>query len=937
MHHAFASENFEVLFARDGVYGEELFFDEEPDCVIADVLISGKSGTDLALSIKSSKEGQYTPFILTSPQFRKAQFGQNAESRWKIDKFFNDPYNVSDLVKTTKGLIVEYKKIISGKPETDLKQPEVDGKQSQKSHGASRGAEEKTADVIELPVEREKSMERPIIDGRDGPLPETKTFFIEKARRGAKSVVEKEEKKTGQDDIGDALAKAAKEAVLDLEDGEVFGDLGKPKPKSAPSFKTKKKKQDNDASRPSTADSANQEPGSILSVGLLAAIPEKGDLQDIGVAEIIANVFVGDISGTLNLENEAGGNKTIYFKRGIPVYAQGVSRDETLGRVLVKHGIISEETAYLSLQNMAGVEKKQGGVLLEMGAITPIQLYQGLKLQIREKILNSFSWSKGPFVFLPDQIDTSSLTVFEIDPVKLIIDGVNQNFHPEIIRTVLNLTKDASIDLRWSGTEISRCPLTEDAMAILGLVNGKRSTSEIITKSGINKIKAGVILYTLWILGALEQIKFAQEAKPQAYEKTSVKEKKLSNRSEALDGIDDVIFPEPGLIDDLLDELSDESDHDTKVIKAIPEKEDLAEIDVPPEKPFFDKTPETVRLPSEPLPEDEESLTIRDVAKLDAAFKDLEEQLEERRHGKGEEGISPFFIKSSKSTLPELSDSESEEQGMSLDDKNILDEILTSYLALEDANYYQVMGLDQKATSEEIKNNYREIVKKLHSDKLRDRFDDEVIEKANAIVARVAEAFTTLGDPKRRKDYNKLLTPDGIEARERHISHILLAEHQFTLGATAAKKGEWESAKAHFQLAVEGFPEEAVYHTELAWAIYKSTMGSNTDRVTRATKYLEKAIKINPKSDKPYYYLGSILWDNGYKDKAARMFAQAFRYNRKNLKAQNALRVLQMEKEQERKEAAKVRREKEGKGNRTSVSDILKKEYDLFSIFRKKK
>ena len=106
MHHAFASENFEVLFARDGVYGEELFFDEEPDCVIADVLISGKSGTDLALSIKSSKEGQYTPFILTSPQFRKAQFGQNAESRWKIDKFFNDPYNVSDLVKTTKGLIV---------------------------------------------------------------------------------------------------------------------------------------------------------------------------------------------------------------------------------------------------------------------------------------------------------------------------------------------------------------------------------------------------------------------------------------------------------------------------------------------------------------------------------------------------------------------------------------------------------------------------------------------------------------------------------------------------------------------------------------------------------------------------------------------------------------------------------------------------------------
>ena len=94
---------------------------------------------------------------------------------------------------------------------------------------------------------------------------------------------------------------------------------------------------------------------------------------------------------------------------------------------------------------------------------------------------------------------------------------------------------------------------------------------------------------------------------------------------------------------------------------------------------------------------------------------------------------------------------------------------------------------------------------------------------------------------------------------------------------------------------------------------------------------LEKAIKINPKSDQPYYYLGIVLRDNGLKEKAAKMFMQAFRYNRKNEKALEALKQLQKEKEIERRQALK----RAGRGkvaDDSPLKELLSKDMDLKSV-----
>ena len=965
LHHAFVSLGYEVLFARDGAYGEELFFEEEPDCVIADILISGKPGTDLALAIKTSKIGQFTPFILTIPQFKRIQLDETTKAKWKIDGIFNDPYDISDLVNKTIELIDKYAKWAS-KADVSKEPEEISTGEQDQEIGIDLEAEketEKTADVIKLPLARESRVKEEIEPGPEIPIPEeTKTISLDKARRHPDSDI----KPAGADDVGDALAQAAKEAAMDFEALGAPGKQSKPKPKAAPTFK---KSQEPQPQEPQSSKETppprletlaipkpiRSEENSIITLGILDKVPQKGSLEKFSIPELIANIFIRDLSGIINVENDAGIKKSIYFKRGVPIYVRGQTRDETLGRVLVKNGIISEETAYQSLQNMAGnKKKKQGGVLLEMGALTPVQLYQGLKLQIRTKALSSFSWTTGSFEFIPGPVDTSALTVFELEPVQLIVDGLNQNFRPELIRTVLKHTKGANIRVRWSEIEITRYALTQDAISVFGLIDGKKSVSNIISQSGLDKIQAGIVLYVLWLLGAYEKVEEKNGAqKPEAKpEPEKVKAGRLANVDRATEGLNGSMFLEPGQVDDFLDNLPDDELSDIPLGANEPdrgfadiEEGDFREIAVPePAEEIEDEAKKELPLIEESPPTLEEraakkisnNVTADDVTDLDMAFRNLENQLDERKRVHDEEGADPFVMKSSKSNKKKGNLEEQPSSEMSPVDKRLLDEILTDYLALENANYYQIMRLDQRTTDSQIKDKYREIVKKLHSDKLRDRFEKEVIEKANSLVARVTEAYTTLGDPKRRREYDRLLTPDGVETRERHISHILIAEHEFSLGTAAANRGDWENAKAHFQLAVEGFPEEAAYHTELAWAIYNSQLGSMSDRATRATRFLERAIKINPKDDKPYYYLGSILRDNGYVDKAAKMFAQSFRFNRKNTKAQNALRALLREKEEERKRAVLARRKRKRKETEGSISGLLKKDFDIFSIFRKK-
>ena len=855
LHHAFVIAGYDVLFAKDGMYGEQLFHEEKPDCLIADLLLSGKSGGDLALAIKNSPEGRMIPVVLTSPQFQRTQLEQTARKKWKVDRYISEPYEMNEMIKAVDDLVRKYF-ILKKKGDAAENQPEMS--QPAKS----------------LP-------EHP---------PDTALERTAKPRPTAKKA--REEELFGDldifGDIGAEVADMAREVADSVDIMELVGKPGRP-------------------AVPAGGEVRNAWDGLVEGA---PQMPEEGTLGELSIPELFATAFLRKIDGTLEVKNSEGVTKIVYFRNGEPIYVEGDVREETLGQVLVRHGIISEGTALNSLENMSSQGKKMGGALLDMGAVTPMQLYQGLKLQMREKLLGLFTWDEGKFFFDKGQVETHNLTVFEINPVEVLLDGLNENFKPELMRELFETSAHQTVRMRWSSDQIALVKLPPPCLEILSLIDGKRTIGQIFKQSDLERIEAARVLYALLLLGAYEA-----DSEPEA--------------PQALAEPDELHVPT--ILDSdydfdalLSDELESELmlDEEMEVEFDSPYSEDYVRIDQ--EKPSAKGEPESQSNKSG-------AITGND---LDDAFKMLDARMEQRKLNQGDDNKDQYAVKAK--VLVQME--KESPAGMNPEDRKVRDQILLDFLALEGSNHFEVMKLERHAGDLEIKERYREIVKALHTDKLRNRFDEEIIEKANAIVARVTDAYRVLGDLERRREYTRRLSPDGRETRERHISSILAAEHEFSQGVSAMSRGEWASAKEHFEKAVEGFPEESVYHAHLGWAIYHAADLPLNERAARASQMLERAVKINPKADNSYYFLGIILRDNGYKEKAARMFAQAFRFNRKNVRAQNELRRLQIEKNDQRRNAVKQRRIAEGKrSDDSAVKSLITKNFSFKSLFGLKK
>ncbi len=233
-------------------------------------------------------------------------------------------------------------------------------------------------------------------------------------------------------------------------------------------------------------------------------IPLKGKIKDVSLVKLLVYLNRNRKTGTLSLRTPVF-TKEIYLHAGDAIFASSTYEDDRLGEMLLKTDKITVEQYDKSVEILKSSRKRQGAILVELGYITPKDLFWGVKYQVKEIIHSMFLLEDAAYEFKEGQIPTQEVITLKMSMGNLIYEGVKKIDNWTRIR---NEMPDTDSVLRLSAdplTLFQGIELSPQDRKVLSLIDGKKMIKEVIEISWLGSFEALKILYVLWAIGIIEQ------------------------------------------------------------------------------------------------------------------------------------------------------------------------------------------------------------------------------------------------------------------------------------------------------------------------------------------------------------------------------------------------------------------------------------------------
>lgn len=178
--------------------------------------------------------------------------------------------------------------------------------------------------------------------------------------------------------------------------------------------------------------------------------------------------------------------------------------------------------------------------------------------------------------------------------------------------------------------------------------------------------------------------------------------------------------------------------------------------------------------------------------------------------------------------------------------------------------FYDVLGVTQKATSEEIRTAYRKLVKKYHPDHSSDPSSTEMFLK-------VQEAYEVLSDPARRTEFDRL----------QELQEQLRKQKQSSQARKNAAPPKAEAPRTAQPPPPKEQPKPKPQAT-LAGEVTRLSMLFSKGRIAEAESLARKIITMDARVALPYAVLGDVARQKGNLAEASKMYAYAAQFDPNN-------------------------------------------------------
>ncbi|MBW2495350.1 MAG: response regulator [Deltaproteobacteria bacterium] len=212
---------------------------------------------------------------------------------------------------------------------------------------------------------------------------------------------------------------------------------------------------------------------------------------------------------------------------------------------------------------------------------------------------------------------------------------------------------------------------------------------------------------------------------------------------------------------------------------------------------------------------------------------------------------------------------------------------------MRNQTFFEILGVHESASEEEIQNAYQQRAAQLHPDHYR-RAGDAVVHLASEVFAQINLAYQTLTDQRRRSEYLLDQRKDQRDAdRRRESEQALEAAVQFQEGQRLLAQRSYERALEVFGRALQLYPEAGEYHSHYGWTLHLCHP-DQPDIAAEAIEHVRRGIKLAGQRETSYLFMGRLCKVVGRVELAEKMFARAVQLEPGCVEALRELRLINL-------------------------------------------
>jgi hypothetical protein len=239
----------------------------------------------------------------------------------------------------------------------------------------------------------------------------------------------------------------------------------------------------------------------------------QGDLSKIQLPDVLSFVSLIRESGKLVVQRLQL-ERTIHWNNGEIIFASSNSPEHSLGQFLLRNGKITADQ-YEESRRRVTPQLRHGKLLVQMGAISPKDLWWGVKNQVLEIIYSLFGWKDGEFAFYDSNEDLAQeRIVVQINTPTVIMEGIRRLDEAARIREKIPHLDLVFARITGVSPDFHDLDMSEAEVAIYNDIDGRLNVRELTGRSDLTEFEVTRILFQLLLARLIEPVTEEKSFRP---------------------------------------------------------------------------------------------------------------------------------------------------------------------------------------------------------------------------------------------------------------------------------------------------------------------------------------------------------------------------------------------------------------------------------------